>query len=90
MRYSLSAIPFDVARVKELSRPILEKAGARGDGPATLVDPVSGDDLRSEAAEMLVCNRERLSSDLSWFKSTYGQASGVLVGTSVEHPAEPA
>ena len=58
---------------------VLEK-GIRLAGPPAneLIDPVSGDDLRREAAEILVGNRPRLSPELSWFQSAYGQASGVL------------
>jgi hypothetical protein len=65
----------------QLVRWVLREKGVRLVGPPaqTLVDPVSGEDLRREAAEILVCNLERLSPDLSWFRTAYGQASGVLI-----------
>jgi hypothetical protein len=65
----------------QLVRWVLRHKGVRllGPPPATLVDPVSAADLRREMAEMLACNRARLSGDLSWFSTDYGQASGVLV-----------
>jgi hypothetical protein len=65
----------------QLVRWVLRENGVRLFGPpaATLIDPVSGEALRRETAEMLACNMERLAGDLSWFKTAYGQASGTLV-----------
>jgi hypothetical protein len=64
----------------QLVRWVLREKGVQLLGPpaATLVDAVSAEDLRWEMAEMLACNRVRLSGDLSWFRTAYGQASGVL------------
>jgi hypothetical protein len=64
----------------QLVRWVLRERGVQLLGPpaATLVDAVSASDLRQEMAEMLACNRVRLAGDLSWFKTAYGQASGVL------------
>jgi len=65
----------------QIVRWVLREKGVRllGPPPATLVDPVGAEDLRRETAEMLACNRLRLSGDLSWFGTVYGQACGVLV-----------
>ena len=65
----------------QLVRWVLREKGVPLVGPAaaTLVDPVGPEDLRREMAEMLACNRVRLCGDLSWFKTAYGQACGVLV-----------
>lgn len=64
-----------------LMRRVLREKGVRllGPPPATLIDPVGDADLRREMAEMLACNQQRLASDASWFRTTNGQASGVLV-----------
>jgi predicted nucleotidyltransferase len=64
----------------QLVRWVLREKGVRLVGPpaTTLIDPVGAAALRREMAEMLACNRERLSGDLSWFRTAYGQASGVL------------
>jgi hypothetical protein len=50
-----------------------------GPTAATIVDPVSADDLRREMGEMLACNMDRLSGDLSWLRTANGQASAVLI-----------
>lgn len=65
----------------QLVRWVVREKGIRLAGPPaeTLIDPVSGDDLRHEAAQMLAGNLARLSPELGWFASAYGQASGVLV-----------
>jgi hypothetical protein len=65
----------------QLVRWVLREKGVRLIGPpaATLIERVSGEALRREAAEMLACNIERLAGDLSWFMTAYGQASGALV-----------
>lgn len=65
----------------QLVRWVLREKGVTLSGPpaATWIDPVSAEDLREEVAQMLAGNRERLSPELSWFSSSYGQASGVLL-----------
>lgn len=65
----------------QMVRWVLREKGVRLKGPpaAELVDPVSGGDLRREAAQVLLGNLERLTPELSWFRSAYGQASGVLI-----------
>lgn len=65
----------------QLVRWMLREKGVTLLGPAaaTLIDPVGAAELRREMAEMLACNRVRLSRDLSWFRTACGQASGVLV-----------
>lgn len=47
----------------QLVRWVLREKGVRllGPPPATLVDPVSAEDLRREMTEILACNRVRLS-----------------------------
>ena len=65
----------------QLVRWVLREKGVTLLGPpaASLIDPVSAADLRREAAEMLACNQARLAGDRSWFRTTNGQISGVLV-----------
>jgi hypothetical protein len=65
----------------QLVRWVVREKGIRLAGPPgqALIDPVSGDELRREAAQMLAGNLERLAPELSWFNSAYGQASGVLI-----------
>jgi hypothetical protein len=60
---------------------VLREKGVCLTGPsaATIIDPVSADDLRREMAEMLTCNMERLAGDASWLRTANGQASAVLV-----------
>jgi Domain of unknown function (DUF4111) len=64
----------------QLVRWVVREKGLCLAGPPgqALIDPVSGDELKREAAQILAGNLERLSPELAWFHSTYGQASGVL------------
>jgi len=65
----------------QLVRWVLRERGVCLTGPpaATIVDPVSAEDLRREMAEMLTCNMERLAGDRSWLKTANGQASAALI-----------
>ncbi|HEX2561670.1 nucleotidyltransferase domain-containing protein [Phenylobacterium sp.] len=65
----------------QMVRWVLRDKGVRLVGPPAteLIDPVGDDDVRDEAAQILVGNLARLSPDLAWFRSAYGQASGVLI-----------
>jgi len=65
----------------QLVRWVLRERGVCLIGPpaATIVDPVSADDLRRETAEMLACNMDRLAGDLSWLRTANGQASAALI-----------